>query len=205
MAFSICVGTGVQVFAMIFCLLFFCCIGIYSTQYRGAILSSLYIFLILLSCLSGYYSARFYKMFGGSDWLLCALLVSFCYPSFLFAIFLIINFSNWIEQSSAAVPFPTIVVLLFIYSALSVPNVWLGAFIGFKKTTIKVNIILLMYHFILEPRKNQQAIKRYSSLTLAFENEVARSNRRNRSICVINLFDNINVILLGLSSLNFCM
>jgi transmembrane 9 superfamily protein 2/4 len=51
--------------------------------------------------------------------------------------FLIINFANWFERSSAAVPFPTILVLLFVYSALSVPNVWLGAFIGFKKTTIK--------------------------------------------------------------------
>lgn len=31
MIFSIIVGTGVQIFAMTFCLLFFCCIGIYST------------------------------------------------------------------------------------------------------------------------------------------------------------------------------
>lgn len=51
--------------------------------------------------------------------------------------FLLINFANWFEKSAAAVPFPTILVLLFIYCALSVPNVMLGTFIGFKKTTVK--------------------------------------------------------------------
>lgn len=50
---------------------------------------------------------------------------------------LITNFANWFEKSAATVPFPTLLVLLFIYTALSVPNVWIGAFIGFKKATIK--------------------------------------------------------------------
>jgi transmembrane 9 superfamily protein 2/4 len=63
--------------------------------------------------------------------------VSFAYPTFIFTVFLVINIAYWLEKSQSTVPFPTILVLLFIYSALSVPNVWLGAFIGFKKTTIK--------------------------------------------------------------------
>lgn len=59
------------------------------------------------------------------------------YPSFVFTMFLIINFANWFEKSAGAIPFPTILALLFVYCALSVPNVMLGAFIGFKKATIK--------------------------------------------------------------------
>ena len=65
------------------------------------------------------------------------MLTSMLYPSFVFVICLIINFANWFEKSSAAVPFPTILVLLLIYCMLSIPNVWLGSLIGYKKTTIK--------------------------------------------------------------------
>jgi hypothetical protein len=63
MAFSILVGTGVQIFAMIFFLLIFATIGLFSPAHRGALMSALYFFFILLSNVSGYYTARFYKMF----------------------------------------------------------------------------------------------------------------------------------------------
>lgn len=135
--FSIMIGTGVQIFAMTFFFMIFALIGVVSPQYRGAVISSLYIFFIMLSNVSGFYSARFYKMFQGTDWLLCAILTSFAFPSLIFTVFLIINFANWFEDSSAAIAFPTILVLLLVYCALSIPNVWFGAFFGFKKTAIK--------------------------------------------------------------------
>jgi transmembrane 9 superfamily protein 2/4 len=63
MLFSILIGTGVQIFAMVFSLLVFALLGIISPTFRGAIITFLYCFFIILSNLSGYYSARFYKMF----------------------------------------------------------------------------------------------------------------------------------------------
>jgi hypothetical protein len=48
--------------------------------------------------------------------LLTTIVVSFAYPTFVFIVFLIVNFANWFENSDATVPFPTILVLLFIYS-----------------------------------------------------------------------------------------
>jgi transmembrane 9 superfamily member 2/4 len=65
------------------------------------------------------------------------MLTSMLLPCFVFTIILIINFANWLEDSSATLSFPTILVLLLFYCMLSVPNVWLGSFIGFKKPTIK--------------------------------------------------------------------
>jgi len=137
MILSIFVGTGIQILAMVCFLLVFACVGLSSPAYRGALVSAFYIVFILLSNISGYYTARFYKMFAGTEWLLCTLLVSFAYPWFVFTIFLIVNFAHWFEKSQATVPFPTVLVLLFIFCSLSVPNVWLGAFIGFKQPTIK--------------------------------------------------------------------
>lgn len=61
--FSVLVGTGVQIFAMAFFFLIFSFIGIISPAHRGAIMSALYFIFIILSNLSGYYAARFYKMF----------------------------------------------------------------------------------------------------------------------------------------------
>jgi transmembrane 9 superfamily protein 2/4 len=116
MIFSIFIGTGIQIFAMTFCVLIFACVGLFSPTHRGGLVTALYLFLILLSNVSGYYTARFYKMFSGSEWLLCTIFVSFAYPSFVFIIFLITNFANWFERSSATVPFPTVLVLLFFYS-----------------------------------------------------------------------------------------
>lgn len=65
------------------------------------------------------------------------MLTSMIFPCFVFIIILIINFANWLEQSSNALSFPSIIVLILFYCFLSVPNVWLGSFIGFKKPTIK--------------------------------------------------------------------
>jgi transmembrane 9 superfamily protein 2/4 len=59
------------------------------------------------------------------------------FPLFVFSILFMINFTNWVEQSEAAIPFPTILVIVTIYLLLSIPNVWLGSFIGFKKGTMK--------------------------------------------------------------------
>jgi transmembrane 9 superfamily member 2/4 len=122
---------------MTFFFMIFAVLGVISPQYRGTIISTLYFFFIGLSNVSGFYSARFYKMFQGTDWLVCSMLTSIAYPSLIFIILLIINFANWFEQSSAAVPIPTILIFLFIYCMLSIPNVWFGSFIGFKKTAIK--------------------------------------------------------------------
>lgn len=137
MLFSILIGTGIQILAMVASLLVFACLGLISPAHRGAVVSTTYFFFIFLSNISGYYSARFYKMFLGTNWALNAALVSCCYPMVVFSAFFLINLANWAEGSSSAMPFPTMIVLLFIYCALSIPNVWFGAFIGFKKTIIK--------------------------------------------------------------------
>jgi transmembrane 9 superfamily protein 2/4 len=63
MLFSILIGTGIQIFAMLFFLILFAMVGINQRDYRAILVSSLYVLFILLSNLSGFFSARFYKMF----------------------------------------------------------------------------------------------------------------------------------------------
>lgn len=63
MLFAILVGTGIQIFAMLFFLILFAMVGINQKDYRSILVFSLYVLFILLSNLSGYFTARFYKMF----------------------------------------------------------------------------------------------------------------------------------------------
>jgi len=92
--------------AMTFSVLIFTVIGIVTPKHRGTLVSTLYFFFIVLSNVSGYYSARYYKMLQGTDWLLCAMLTSMGFPCFIFINIIIINLASWSETSSAAIPLP---------------------------------------------------------------------------------------------------
>ena len=69
--------------------------------------------------------------------MLLTVCTSGAFPCFVLIICMMINLTRWFEESSATVPIPTALVILIVYCVLSVPNVMLGAFIGFKKSTIK--------------------------------------------------------------------
>ena len=124
-------------FFMFFAILMLATLGILHPDSRGAFLTIMIIFFIFLSGVSGYYSSRFFKMFGSSRWLINALVTSFLYPSLSFFIFFIINLFLWYEGSSAAVPFSTILTILVLWLCCSSPLVLIGAFIGMKKSRMK--------------------------------------------------------------------
>lgn len=67
--FSILIGTGVQITSIIIFSLLFACLGYMQPNHRGMVLKSFYLLLILTSFIGGYISARFYKLFLGTDWL----------------------------------------------------------------------------------------------------------------------------------------
>lgn len=117
--------------------LIFSLFGFLSPQNRGAILTSMILLFVFLGVFSGYYSARFYKMFDGEKWLKNALLTAFIYPGIAFSMFLIINILLTIENSSASVPFTTTMSLLLLWLCCSSPLVLIGAFIGVKKKKMK--------------------------------------------------------------------
>jgi len=54
------------------------------------------------------------------------------YPGAIAATLFVLNFFIWGQQSSGAIPFGTMVVLLLMWFGVSVPLVFAGAFFGFK-------------------------------------------------------------------------
>lgn len=70
---------------------------------------------------------------GGTDWKKTSLIAATLFPSILFGTGFIINFFIWGKHSSGAVPFTTMLILVFMWFGISVPLVLAGGFFGFRK------------------------------------------------------------------------
>ncbi len=79
-----------------------------------------------LGSFAGFTSARLYKTFRGKLWQRCTVLTATFYPGILFSVFFVLNLIVWIDGSTAAVPFLTMLAILTLWFGISVPLVFLG-------------------------------------------------------------------------------
>ncbi|XP_061899923.1 transmembrane 9 superfamily protein member 5 isoform X1 [Entelurus aequoreus] len=136
MLLSIFLGQGTQIFIMTFITLFLACLGFLSPANRGALMTCSVVLWVLLGTPAGYVSARLYKTFGGEKWKTNVLLTALLCPGIVFADFFLMNLILWVEGSSAAIPFGTLVAILALWFGISVPLTFIGAYFGFKKAAI---------------------------------------------------------------------
>ncbi|XP_061136519.1 transmembrane 9 superfamily protein member 5 isoform X2 [Syngnathus typhle] len=137
MLLSIFLGQGTQIFIMTFITLFLACLGFLSPANRGALMTCAVVLWVLLGTPAGYVSARLYKTFGGEKWKTNVLLTALLCPGIVFADFFLMNLILWVEGSSAAIPFGTLVAILALWFGISVPLTFIGAYFGFKKAAIE--------------------------------------------------------------------
>uniref|UniRef100_A0A8D3DE11 Transmembrane 9 superfamily member n=1 Tax=Scophthalmus maximus TaxID=52904 RepID=A0A8D3DE11_SCOMX len=134
MLLSVFLGQGTQIFIMTFITLFLACLGFLSPANRGALMTCAVVLWVLLGTPAGYVSARLYKTFGGEKWKTNVLLTALLCPGIVFADFFLMNLILWVEGSSAAIPFGTLVAILALWFGISVPLTFIGAYFGFKKS-----------------------------------------------------------------------
>ncbi|XP_008325001.1 transmembrane 9 superfamily protein member 5 isoform X1 [Cynoglossus semilaevis] len=137
MLLSVFLGQGTQIFIMTFTTLFLACLGFLSPANRGALMTCAVVLWVLLGTPAGYVSARLYKTFGGEKWKTNVLLTALLCPGIVFADFFLMNLILWVEGSSAAMPFGTLVAILALWFGISVPLTFIGAYFGFKKPAIE--------------------------------------------------------------------
>ncbi|XP_056098334.1 transmembrane 9 superfamily member 2 isoform X2 [Rhinichthys klamathensis goyatoka] len=137
MLLSVFLGQGCQIFIMTFITLFLACLGFLSPANRGALMTCSVVLWVLLGTPAGYVSSRLYKTFGGEKWKTNVLLTALLCPGIVFVDFFLMNLILWVEGSSAAVPFGTLVAVLALWFGISVPLTFLGAYFGFKKPGIE--------------------------------------------------------------------
>ncbi|EFN74328.1 Transmembrane 9 superfamily member 2 [Camponotus floridanus] len=137
MLLSVLLGSGVQMFFMTLVTLAFACLGFLSPANRGALMTCAMVLYVCLGTTAGYAAARIYKSFGGEKWKSNVLLTSMLSPGIVFSLFFIMNLIFWVNGSSAAVPFSTLIALLALWFGVSVPLTFIGAYFGFKKRALE--------------------------------------------------------------------
>ncbi|GAV83213.1 EMP70 domain-containing protein [Cephalotus follicularis] len=131
------VGTGVQFFGMILVTMIFALLGFLSPSNRGGLMTAMLLLWVFMGLFAGYSSARLYKMFKGTEWKKITLKTAFMFPATIFAIFFVLNALIWGEKSSGAVPFGTMFALVLLWFGISVPLVFVGSYVGFRKPAIE--------------------------------------------------------------------
>jgi transmembrane 9 superfamily protein 2/4 len=131
------VGTGVQFFGMILVTMMFAVLGFLSPSNRGGLMTAMLLLWVFMGLFAGYSSARLYKMFKGTEWKKIALRTAFMFPGSVFALFFVLNALIWGEKSSGAVPFGTMFALVVLWFGISVPLVFVGGYVGFRKPALE--------------------------------------------------------------------
>jgi len=134
--FSILVSSGLQTFLVMLASILFSAAGFASPAISGSFANATIFFFAIFGVCNGYFSARLYKLFNGDAVGFKSHMVrtALAYPAFIFLVFMTMNTVVWAgSSSSTAVPFGTLVSLLAIFVAISVPMVYAGGYYGFYK------------------------------------------------------------------------
>jgi len=134
---SVAVGTGCQLTACALIVLITACLGFLSPANRGGLVTAMLFLFVFMGIFAGYFGSRTYKMCKGVDWKTNTIMTALWYPTIVFSVFFFLNLFVWGEHSSGAVPFPTMLILMFLWFGISVPLVFLGAYFGFKKKAVE--------------------------------------------------------------------
>merc|ERR1719247_3943282 len=79
-------------------------------------------------------------MWQGDDWKNATVMTALLFPGSVFGVFFLLNLLIWGQASAGAVPFVTMFALLVLWFGISVPLVFLGAYLGYKKEPIEMPV-----------------------------------------------------------------
>lgn len=138
MLLCIFIGSGVQVLVMALATIAFAAVGFISPANRGSLMIVMLLLFVLMGVFAGYHCARMYKTFRGQRWQRVTLATATLFPGASFLVFLGLDLAlASYEQSTGAVPVSTLVALLALWFGISMPLVFLGAYLGFRKEPIE--------------------------------------------------------------------
>ena len=131
------IGIGFQLLIMLLYSFLFVVLGLIQPKSGGSYFTLLVMVYIFLSLISGYISARFYKMVHGIHWLRVCFLTSIIFPFILFFILSSTNFLYYLEGSTTYIEFKNIFSLFSLWTLGSIPLIFIGTIIGLSQQRIK--------------------------------------------------------------------
>ncbi|OAA66771.1 endosomal integral membrane protein [Niveomyces insectorum RCEF 264] len=137
---SVLLGNGAQLFVMTGFTIVFALLGFLSPSNRGSLGTIMVLLYTVLGFVGGYAAARVYKAFGGEKWKLNIVLTPVLVPGIVFGVFFLLDLFLWAKQSSGAVPFTTMLVIIGIWFVISVPLSFAGSWIGFRSAVVEAPV-----------------------------------------------------------------
>jgi transmembrane 9 superfamily protein 2/4 len=133
---SIFLGNGAQLFVMVGSTIAFALLGFLSPSNRGSLGTIMILLHTVFGFIGGYVSSRVYKSFNGEKWKTCIALTPVMVPGIVFATFFLMNLFLWAKESSGAVPFTTMLVILLIWFLISLPLSFAGSWVGLRQQQV---------------------------------------------------------------------
>jgi transmembrane 9 superfamily protein 2/4 len=133
---SVFLGNGAQLFVMTGFTIAFALMGFLSPSNRGSLGTLMLLLYTILGFIGGYTSARVYKAFNGERWKLNIALTPMLVPGIVFGTFFFLNLFLWAQESSGAVPFTTMLVIIGLWFLISLPLSFAGSWVGFRQPQI---------------------------------------------------------------------
>ncbi len=134
---SIFLGNGAQLFVMTGFTIAFALLGFLSPSNRGSLGTITVLLYTILGFVGGYTSARVYKSMQGEKWKLNIILTPLLVPGIVFSTFFLLDLFLWAKDSSGAVPFTTMLIIVVIWFIISVPLSFAGSWLGFRAAAIE--------------------------------------------------------------------
>lgn len=127
------VGSGMQLLSMTVGLVLLSALGVLNPSFRGGFISFGVGLFVLAGLFSGYFSARVYRTFDGQDWRRNTVVTAVLFPGMTFGAVFVLNLFVWAQASSTAIPFGTLVAIVFLWLCVQVPLVYAGSWYGYVR------------------------------------------------------------------------
>ncbi|PWA91874.1 Nonaspanin (TM9SF) [Artemisia annua] len=127
------VADGCRILGMAFTTIFFAALGFMSPASRGALISGMLMFYLLLGVIAGFVAVWLQKTLEAGNargWFVVSLRVACFFPGISFLMLTILNSLLWASQSTGAIPFTTFIVLILLWFCISMPLTIIGGFIA---------------------------------------------------------------------------
>jgi transmembrane 9 superfamily protein 2/4 len=131
------VGNGVQLGFSMLLIICLSALGFVNPARRGSLVNTMLILFSISGILAGYVSSRLYKATDGRNWTLSIVVTALLFPGVVFSTFLFFNAILYHLQSTASVPFSTIMSILALWFLVDIPLVVAGALLGYTQDVMK--------------------------------------------------------------------
>jgi len=137
MLFCVCCGGGVQLALAVFLTLCCCARGLLSPVRRGSIVTGFLAFHAMTGIAGGYTSSRLYKAFKGPNRGWCTISTALLFPGIALGVFLVLKTMLYSRYYTVSASIPTVLTIAVNWSYGSIPLVFFGSYLGYKKETIE--------------------------------------------------------------------